>query len=310
MASRAGFDVRAALCFVAVAEEASFTRAAERLGMTQPSVSEMIRRLEHRLGFALFVRPSRQVQLTATGQAFLVSARKLARAHEEAQDFAQALARGIKERLRIGAAYASASIPERSALLAAYMQSQPQVSVEVVHGLKADLLRKLRGGETDFAVVVRPFAEHGLEWLTLHHGVGHFLVPIEDPLSKKSGVRVADLAGRSVVMPPREQDPEYAASQFDPLGACGAVLVTAPESIDQAMESFARLRRMIHLRFGLGRGKRRVLGDMVRLPVIDRSIDLEYALVRRAETPAPATQALWALAQKQSKAQLKGGQTP
>lgn len=299
MATKTTFDIRAAICFVAVAEEASFTRGAERLGLSQPSASEMIRNLEDRLGFALFVRPSRRAQLTDKGKVFFEAAQKIARANEEAQGLAASLKLSILNRLRVGTTYTSAIIPERIALMQGYIASEPRVDLEVVHGIKSDLLRQLRTGEVDVAIVVRPFDDHGLQCLPLHHGIGHFLVPIEDPLALQDGIRIADLKGRTVATPPRDRDPEYVSSHFDPLAECGATLVQAPEDVDQAIESFARLRRMIHLRFGLGHGQRREFGDMVRLPILDHPIDLEFVLARRDETPSAPVAAFWALATAQ-----------
>lgn len=307
MPARPAFDLRAVLCFVAVVEEGSFTRGARRLGLTQQSISEAMRRLEGQLGFALFVRPSRRIQLTAQGEAFLVAARAIARSTGDAQALAQALRLDQRERLRIGALYVSAGIPERAALLHSFMQRHPKVRVEVVHGLKRDLLAQLRASEIDFAIVLRPFDPRGFEWLLLHYGFAHFLVPQEDPLSQRNTLRVTDLGGRSVAAPPREADPEYFASHFERIAAAGATLVPAPEGIDEAMENFARLRRLVHVRFGLGRGARRVLDDMVRLPIEDgESLDLEYALVRRDEPLASAARAFWALAERELKA-AKGG---
>lgn len=298
MAARGSFDLRAALCFVAVAEERSFTRGARRSGMTQPSVSEAVRKLEDQLGFPLFVRPSRSVQLTASGEAFLASMQRVAQSEEDARRVAEALRLGLRERLRIGAPYASAGIPERSALFHAFMADHPNVSLEVLHGTKDQLLRELTAGRIQFAIVVRPFDASGSEWLLLHHGIGHFLVPEEDPLAQRASIRVADLKGRSVIAPARERDPEYFASHFDPLSRAGAKLVPAPENIDQAMESFARLRRLVHLRFGLGRGARKAVGDMVRLPIDGEPIDLEYALVRRTGALSPAARTFWSMAER------------
>jgi len=81
-------------CFVAVAEELHFGRAAERLCMTQPPLSRQIQLLEHSLGVKLFERTSRTVRLTAAGQVFLVDARRLLNLAEQATTTAQRTSRG------------------------------------------------------------------------------------------------------------------------------------------------------------------------------------------------------------------------
>ncbi|MFZ2870722.1 LysR family transcriptional regulator, partial [Zavarzinia sp.] len=76
------FDIKAVLHFVAVAEDMSFTRAARRLGIAQPWLSRRIRQLEEQLGFALFERTTRSIELTARGRGFLDAAREVASAVE------------------------------------------------------------------------------------------------------------------------------------------------------------------------------------------------------------------------------------
>src|SRR5689334_6313133 len=95
------FDLRALRAFVAVAEELHFTRAAERLYVAQPALSEQIRRLERDLGVRLLERTTRRVELTAAGEALLVRARRiLAEADAALADAARA-ARGETGRLRV-----------------------------------------------------------------------------------------------------------------------------------------------------------------------------------------------------------------
>ena len=95
-------------CFVAVAEELHFGRAAARLNITQPPLSRQIQLLEHSLGAALFARSSRSVHLTAAGIAFLPDARRLLRFSESASQHVRRIASGQAGRLRIGFTAASA----------------------------------------------------------------------------------------------------------------------------------------------------------------------------------------------------------
>jgi DNA-binding transcriptional LysR family regulator len=88
-------DVRSLRAFVAVAEELSFTRAAERLFIAQQAISRAIRQLEERLGTPLFVRTTRRVTLTPEGQRLLPRARRLVALHDELVDEVQGPARPI-----------------------------------------------------------------------------------------------------------------------------------------------------------------------------------------------------------------------
>jgi len=95
--------------FVAVAEELHFGRAALRLHLAQPPLSQQIRKLEGILGYPLFVRTSRSVMLTAAGEVFLERARRTLRNVKEDMDEARSIGRGDVGSLRVGFIGCSAS---------------------------------------------------------------------------------------------------------------------------------------------------------------------------------------------------------
>ncbi|WP_235879360.1 LysR family transcriptional regulator [Burkholderia sp. USMB20] len=117
-------------CFVAVAEELHFGRAARRLFMTQPPLSRQIQLLEHALGIALLERSSRQVRLTAAGERFLRDARHILEFSARAEQAAQRVAHGGAGRITLGFTAVSAyrMIP---ALLAHAAHALPDVDVEL-----------------------------------------------------------------------------------------------------------------------------------------------------------------------------------
>lgn len=96
------FEISQLRCFVAVAEELHFSRAAERLNMTQPPLSRQIRLLEHHVGARLLERNSRTVRLTAAGKAFFPEAARILRMAEEATFTARRVAKGEQGTLAIG----------------------------------------------------------------------------------------------------------------------------------------------------------------------------------------------------------------
>jgi DNA-binding transcriptional LysR family regulator len=96
------FEISQLRCFVAVAEELHFGRAAERLNMTQPPLSRQIRLLEHHVGAQLLERNSRTVRLTAAGKAFFPEAARILRLAEEAAFSARRVAKGEQGSLAIG----------------------------------------------------------------------------------------------------------------------------------------------------------------------------------------------------------------
>ena len=101
------FEISQLRCFVAVAEELHFSRAAERLHMTQPPLSRQIRLLEHHVRARLLERNSRTVRLTAAGKAFFPEAARILRIAEEATFAARRAAKGEQGTLAIGFTSAS-----------------------------------------------------------------------------------------------------------------------------------------------------------------------------------------------------------
>ena len=131
-------------CFIILAEELHFTRAAQRLHIAQPHLSQEIRRLERDVGAALFRRNKRNVALTDAGRAFLVKAVEIVRATEDAKRIAQRTAAGATGRLVVGFA-GSAGYELLPAAVRAFRSQWPDVELELrelATSRQLDLLRK------------------------------------------------------------------------------------------------------------------------------------------------------------------------
>ncbi|WP_341305291.1 LysR family transcriptional regulator [Pseudomonas sp. TMP25] len=132
--------------FVAVADCGNFTRAAERLHLTQSTVSQQLRRLEDSLGCRLLDRSARQVRMTAEGEQLCSYARRILALHDEADDVLRN--RQSDGVLRLG-------VPEDFAaerlmpLLADFTEAQTSVRLEITSGLSPELLRQYREGQFD-----------------------------------------------------------------------------------------------------------------------------------------------------------------
>ncbi|WP_326700890.1 LysR family transcriptional regulator [Streptomyces sp. NBC_01754] len=143
--------------FVAVAEERHFTRAAERLAVSQSGLSASVRALEHELRTPLFSRTTRTVRLTEAGQALLVEAERTlagARAARDAVDAVRGLLRGT---LTLGVEQCVAGVsPAR--LLAAFRREHPQMEIRLRQEGTSSLLEGVAGGRLDlaFAATVSP----------------------------------------------------------------------------------------------------------------------------------------------------------
>jgi DNA-binding transcriptional LysR family regulator len=160
------FEISQLRCFVAVAEELHFSRAAERLNMTQPPLSRQIRLLEHHVGAELLERNSRSVRLTAAGKAFLPEAARILRMAEEAAFTARRAAKGEQGHLAIGFTSASgySLLPE---VVRRLRERAPGVSLNLKELVSTHQVEALNAGELDLGLMRPHTANSELESLPL-----------------------------------------------------------------------------------------------------------------------------------------------
>lgn len=139
-------ELRHLRCFVVLAEELHFTRAADRLHIEQPPLSRAIKELEDELGVLLFDRDRRGTRLTPAGAAFLQDTRRLFTILEQARENAKAVASGLRGSLRI-AISDGAIDPRLSAFLARCRAEEPEVEIRLSEVPLAEQLRGLRSGD-------------------------------------------------------------------------------------------------------------------------------------------------------------------
>ena len=139
-------ELRHLRCFVVLAEELHFTRAAERLHIEQPPLSRAIKELEDELGVILFDRNRRGTSLTAAGIVFLQDVRRLFTVLEQARANAKAVGSGLRGSIRI-AVSDGAIDPRLSAFLARCRQEEPEIEIRLSEVPLAEQLRGLRSGD-------------------------------------------------------------------------------------------------------------------------------------------------------------------
>jgi DNA-binding transcriptional LysR family regulator len=216
--------------FVAVAEELHFRRAAERLYVAQPAVSEQIRKLEDELGVRLFDRTQRSVSLTPSGRALLDEARTVLRQAEIAQHAAREAGEQATTRLRIGhlADALPTSVPRALSLLSA---SARNVQIDLETGPAQRLVDAVRDGRLDVVVTALPVTAQGLRVTLLEQQRAIAVVPAAHPSAARGRVSLARLAPERIVVLPRETDPPFhdAAVALCRDAGLAPTLVTVPE---------------------------------------------------------------------------------
>jgi DNA-binding transcriptional LysR family regulator len=188
--------------FLAVAEEANFTRAAERVHVAQPAVSAQIQRLERELGQPLLDRSRRTVRLTAAGEAALPFARAALAAVGDIRAAIGELAQLVRGTVTIGTVTShSVDIP---ALLADFHADHPQVEITLGTDTSDALIDNVRSGRLDAAIVsVGPDERpEGLDFEIVTDEAIQAAVSKTDPLASRKTVRLADLADRQLIALP------------------------------------------------------------------------------------------------------------
>ncbi|GGW02236.1 LysR family transcriptional regulator [Streptomyces sp. TSRI0445] len=188
--------------FVAVAETRHFTRAAEAVHVSQPSLSQQIRALEAELGADLFSRARGNITLTDAGEALLPLARRILADAETARHEVQELVSLRSGRVRLGAtpSLCTGLLPD---LLRAFHDRHPGVRLLLEEGGSHDLVRQLARGALDLALVVLPLPAASPALTTvelLREDLVVVSAATEPPPGRDGSIRIADLEGAPLVM--------------------------------------------------------------------------------------------------------------
>ena len=194
--------------FVAVAEELNFTRAAERLGISQPPLSLQIRQLEKELGTPLFHRRTRSVELTDAGKLLLEEARVILRQVETAENGVRRRARGETGRLVVGSAGATYFHPLIPDIIREYGMRYPDIILAPHASNTSLLVARLRAGQVDVALIRPPISDaEGLVIVPLIDEETVVILPNGHRLSKLASVPLAAMAKEIFILYPRALNP-------------------------------------------------------------------------------------------------------
>lgn len=193
------FDLGQLRCFVAVADELHFGRAAARLNMTQPPLSRQIQILERILDVQLIARSSRSVKLTPAGQSFLPEARHILGLAESSALLVKRVARGKAGALKVGftAASAYSYLPK---LVAACRDELPDVALSLKEMVSGDQLKRLLSGEIDVGLMRPPMPPAGLCSFRVTAEPMLAALPKGHPLARQPSVRLEQLSADPFIM--------------------------------------------------------------------------------------------------------------
>ncbi len=200
-------ELRQLRYFVAVAEELHFGRAAKRLNISQPPLSQQIMAMEEHLGVALFKRTNRHVALTEAGKYLLRAARNLLRDAKHVTEYTRMVAQGVIGKVSVGVHLSAPLYPFVGRLLQQFRHKHPQIRLELVMHERPDLQQLV---DIDSAAL-----DVALAWLgRIHQSVDlrrfdlvaspmRVFLPADHKLAQKERINLRDLAQEPIIAPPR-----------------------------------------------------------------------------------------------------------
>ncbi len=219
--------------FVAVAEEENFSRAAARLHLSTPTLSQQVRALENEVGAPLLVRHRLGATLTPAGEALLAGARATLRAAEGAVVDARRAAGLAEDALRLGLPSGAPDwVVHRLEELVA--QERPDARLVLVPGATSHQLGLLQRGALDVALVRGPVeAAAGTEQLVVHEADLGVLMAVTHPLARVGSVMCRQLADHEVIWFPRDLAPAFYDTTLDALRSHGAevTVITGTDTV-------------------------------------------------------------------------------
>ena len=278
--------------FVAVAEELSFTRAATRVRVSQPSLSEQVRQLEQSLGVTLLHRTTRRIQLTDAGRAYLEDVRAILGALDRAGERAERIHSAERSRVRI-AYSASAAYHSLPLILDGLVDARPELEAVVTQRTTARAVDDVLVGDVDLALVRGFPGAPGVLVETVRRERLAAFMSIDHPFAGRAAMHIEDLRGQTVVVVPAEASPGLhdlvgrlcAARGFNP------PQVPMPGALDREPLLASLARRPDRLFIGPASIASVAWKGVVAVPVADADAILTLDAVWRDDGPSPAARA-------------------
>jgi DNA-binding transcriptional LysR family regulator len=199
-------ELRLQMAAVMLADELNFTRAAERLKITQPALSKQIVQLEKRLGFSVFVRGQRRVELTDAGQVFIRGCRDAHAVLERAIRLAKVTNDEVQPLVTIGhSPYADPSLV--AALLSVVLPLFPNLRLRIESMFATELAHAVFVSELDMALIAEPSDNPQFTKVSLATHPLSVILPDDHPAASKHSVSVSDFATVGWMVFPRKAHP-------------------------------------------------------------------------------------------------------
>jgi DNA-binding transcriptional LysR family regulator len=271
-------ELRQLATFVAVAEEGSFTRAADRLHVVQSAVSAGVRNLEKELGTMLFDRSTRSVKLTDSGRALLPEARATLAAAQAAEDAVDEVSGGLRGTVVLGTLQAQGMRTiDLAGVLAAFRAEHPAVEVKLrtLDGGSTELAREVVEGRMDLSFVALPGeGPPGVELIALAREPIMLAVPAGHPFAGSADIELSALYDETLV----DLAPGWGIRMtVDRSFAAAGITRTITYEVNDAQTMIDFIRNGLAIGL-LPRSLVESTGDIIFVPIRDHPPELEIAI--------------------------------
>ena len=193
-------------CFIVLAEELHFTRAAERLHLSQPHLTRIINQIEKELGVLLLQRTTRQVRLTNAGEKFLTESISVIARVEEAIKTMQSFASKNYSSLAVGfTEMARHSVVPK--IISVFRDKYPEIELEILEECTEELVEALRIAKVDIAFLHPPLRAGFLNSISIYREHFTIALPFDHPLALKTEINFAALKNETFIMHHRKHGP-------------------------------------------------------------------------------------------------------
>lgn len=281
--------------FAAVASERSFSKAAARVGRTQPAVSQAVRRLEEAVGEQLIDRAQRDGSLTQAGVLLLDYAARMLRLSDEARASLGELRDVGRGRVQIGANEAAVHV--LLPIIGAYLEEHPRVQIDIRRIPSREMPQELQRRSIDAGVMTFPPAERDLASITLATDSLVLLVPPRHALARRASVPLEEIGRQPIIA---HNDPSPARERVLRLSEQRH----APLNISLSLPSLDGIKRAVELGLGVAILPRRcalnelALGQLVAVPVPELKALRRVRLVHRRGALSAAASAFVELSRR------------
>ena len=228
-------ELRTLHYFITVAQELNITRAAEKLNMSQPPLSNQIKGLEEELGAQLLIRGKRHLELTEEGALLLRRALQIQELTDKTRQEIASLREGMTGTIYLSMVEGQAPFLAAK-WIAGFREEFPLVRYNLWNGSSDDVLDRLRKGLADLAIIAAPYDTEHLEGFPVGRGPWAAMLHPDHPLARRSGdaIPLSSLVGEPLIVPSRKSRVEAIRHWFGEIGAEPRILCEMSNYMDAA----------------------------------------------------------------------------